>query len=138
MSRKREKMDKYKRNDVRKEAVERLARRFKRIDIAENAASTLQRITNELRKKEVIKEVDIYKALADESRLLILKLLMDGELCGCEIMTALNKPQPSTSYHISILKKAGLIKERREGRWSYYRLSDGAVIEVMKQIKLFS
>lgn len=81
-------------------------------------------------------EVDIFKAAADSSRLKILKLLREGELCVCEIMTALDRPQSSTSHHLSILRDAGLIKERKEGKWSHYRLSDGAVIEMLNQARL--
>ena len=78
-------------------------------------------------------EVDVFKAAADPCRLRILKLLKEGELCVCEIMTALKKPQSSTSHHLSILREAGLVKERRDGKWSYYRLADGAVNEMVKQ-----
>jgi DNA-binding transcriptional ArsR family regulator len=81
-------------------------------------------------------EVDILKAMADPCRLKILKLLREGELCVCEIMTALDRPQSSTSHHLSILKDAGLIKERKEGKWSHYRLSDVAVIEMLNQARL--
>lgn len=125
--------------DIRREAVERLAR-YRRCDekAARDVASTLQYISDDLKNQEISKEIDIYKALADESRLLILKLLMDGELCFCEIMTALKKAQPSTSYHLSLLKRAGLIKDRQEGRWTYYRLSDGVILEIMKQIKVLN
>ncbi len=77
-------------------------------------------------------EVEIFKAASDPCRLRILKLLKEGELCVCEIMTALNKPQSSTSHHLSILREAGLVKERRDGKWSYYRLADGAVVEMIK------
>lgn len=78
-------------------------------------------------------EVEVFKAAADPCRLRILKLLKEGELCVCEIMTALSKPQSSTSHHLSILREAGLVKERRDGKWSYYRLADGAVNELIKQ-----
>jgi DNA-binding transcriptional ArsR family regulator len=81
-------------------------------------------------------EADIFKAAADPCRIKILKLLRDGELCVCEIMMALNRPQSTTSHHLSILKDAGLIKERKDGKWSRYRLSDGAVIEMLNQAKL--
>ena len=80
-------------------------------------------------------EVEIFKAAADPCRLRILKLLKEGELCVCEIMTALKKPQSSTSHHLSILREAGLVKERRDGKWSYYRLADGAVVEMVKQAR---
>lgn len=80
-------------------------------------------------------EVEVFKAAADPCRLRILKLLKEGELCVCEIMTALSKPQSSTSHHLSILREAGLVKERRDGKWSYYRLADGAVIEMVKHAR---
>jgi DNA-binding transcriptional ArsR family regulator len=80
-------------------------------------------------------EVEIFKAASDPCRLRILKLLKEGELCVCEIMTALNKPQSSTSHHLSILREAGLVKERRDGKWSYYRLADGAVVEMIKHAR---
>ena len=80
-------------------------------------------------------EVEVFKAAADPCRLRILKLLKEGELCVCEIMTALKKPQSSTSHHLSILREAGLVKERRDGKWSYYRLADGAVNEMVKQAR---
>ena len=80
-------------------------------------------------------EVEVFKAAADPCRLRILMLLKEGELCVCEIMTALKKPQSSTSHHLSILREGGLIKERRDGKWSYYRLADGAVNEMVKQAR---
>lgn len=78
-------------------------------------------------------EVEVFKAAADPCRLRILKLIKEGELCVCEIMTALKKPQSTTSHHLSILREAGLVKERKDGKWSYYRLADGAVNEMVKQ-----
>lgn len=80
---------------------------------------------------KVKKEAEVFKALADPCRLTIIRLLKDGELCVCEIMTALNRPQSSTSHHLTILKDAGLIKERKDGKWSRYRVADGAVVEMM-------
>ena len=65
----------------------------------------------------------LFKALSDETRLRTLKLLEDGELCVCDIAEALNIPQPNISFHISMLKDSGLIKDRKEGRWVYYSLN---------------
>ena len=64
------------------------------------------------------------------------RFLREGELCVCEIMVGVDRPQSSTSHHLSILKDAGLIKERKDGRWSRYRLSEGAVIEMLNLVKL--
>lgn len=80
-------------------------------------------------------EVEVFRAAADPCRLRILNLLRDGELCVCEIMAALRRPQSSTSHHLSVLREAGLVKERRDGKWSYYRLADGAVYEMLKHAK---
>jgi DNA-binding transcriptional ArsR family regulator len=82
-------------------------------------------------------EVRVFKALSDTTRLKILKLLMGGEMCICEIMLALKKPQSSVSHNLSVLEDAGLIKERKNGRWCHYRISDGAVIEMIRLATLF-
>lgn len=66
----------------------------------------------------------LFKALSDETRLRILKLLEDGELCVCDIVAALGLIQPKISFHLSTLKEAGLVKDRKEGKWSHYRLDE--------------
>lgn len=122
--------------EVREDAVDRLTRLMGDADRAESAVQKLRSLTERIEGDELNAEVNILKAMADSYRLTILKLLRGGELCACEIMTALNRPQSSTSHHLSILKNAGLIKERKDGKWSHYRLSDGAVIELINQVKL--
>jgi ArsR family transcriptional regulator len=66
----------------------------------------------------------IFKALSDETRLRILKLLEKGELCVCDIVAALDLIQPKVSFHLSALKDAGLVKDRKEGKWIHYRFDD--------------
>lgn len=68
--------------------------------------------------------VTIFKALSDETRLRIVKLLERGELCVCDIVAALDMVQPKVSFHLGVLKEAGLLKDRKQGRWSHYRLDD--------------
>ncbi len=65
-----------------------------------------------------------FKALSDETRLRILKLLENGELCVCDIVAALDMVQPKVSFHLATLKEAGFIKDRKQGRWTHYRLED--------------
>jgi ArsR family transcriptional regulator len=65
----------------------------------------------------------IFRALADPSRLRILNLLRGGELCVCYIVDALNMPQPKISRHLAYLRKVGLVLARREGLWIHYRLA---------------
>lgn len=66
--------------------------------------------------------VILFKALSDETRLRILNLLFEGELCVCELMDALQMPQPRISHQLSILKAADLVVDRREGKWIIYCL----------------
>jgi DNA-binding transcriptional ArsR family regulator len=103
---------------------------------AKDKVKKLRSLMKKIEGEDSDSEADIFNAAADPCRIRILKLLREGELCVCEIMTALNRPQSSTSHHLSILKDAGLIKERKDGKWSRYRLSDGAVIEMLNQVKL--
>jgi ArsR family transcriptional regulator len=66
----------------------------------------------------------IFKALSDETRLRIIKLLEEGELCVCDITAALGIVQPKVSFHLSALKEAGLIKDRKQGKWIHYSLNE--------------
>jgi ArsR family transcriptional regulator, arsenate/arsenite/antimonite-responsive transcriptional repressor len=68
--------------------------------------------------------VTIFKALSDETRLRIIKLLEQGELCVCDITAALNMVQPKVSFHLRALKEAGLIKDRKQGKWIHYSLNE--------------
>lgn len=68
--------------------------------------------------------LSIFKALSDETRLRILKLLEHGELCVCDIVAALDIIQPKVSFHLGVLKDAGLIKDRKQGKWIHYRIDD--------------
>jgi ArsR family transcriptional regulator len=67
---------------------------------------------------------DTFKALSDETRLRILKLLEHGELCVCDIVAALGMIQPKVSFHLGVLKEAGFIKDKKHGRWIHYKLDD--------------
>ena len=122
--------------EVSDEAVNRMMRLIGDADKAECKVNKLRCITSNLDETQIKAEAEIFKAMADPCRLKILSLLREGELCVCEIMVAVDRPQSSTSHHLSILKDAGLIKERKDGRWSRYRLSEGAVIEMLNLVKL--
>lgn len=65
----------------------------------------------------------IFRALSDRTRLRILNLLRDGELCVCDLVDVLGVPQPTASRHLAYLRKAGLVTARSEGLWHYYRLA---------------
>ena len=68
--------------------------------------------------------VDLFKALADETRLRIVVLLSERELCVCQIEAALVLSQVKVSRHLTILRYAGLVRCRKEGTWVYYSLAD--------------
>ena len=81
----------------------------------------------------------IFKALADETRLRILALLlMEEELCVCDIIAALRLPQSTVSRHLAYLRKTGLVNDRRCGLWMYYSIVDsegvflGELIQFLK------
>lgn len=67
----------------------------------------------------------LFKALAHQTRLNILCLLLDGEVCVCKIMAILQLPQSTASRHLAILKNAGLVEDRRDGTWVHYSLAKG-------------
>src|SRR3954471_17239987 len=65
----------------------------------------------------------VFKALADKTRLRILALLGDGEVCVCHIHDTLRVPQPTASRHLAYLRRSGLVDVRRDGAWMHYRVS---------------
>lgn len=64
----------------------------------------------------------LFRAFADRTRLRILRLLTEGELCVCDLMSVLGSPQPFVSRHLGYLRRAGLVTDRRQGLWRYYSL----------------
>lgn len=64
----------------------------------------------------------LFKALADDTRLRILGLLLVGEICVCDIHETLKISQPKASRHLAYLRRTGLVETRREGLWIHYRL----------------
>lgn len=66
----------------------------------------------------------VYAALADPTRLRILSLLGDGEICVCHIHASLDVPQPTASRHLAYLKKSGLVEARRDGIWMHYKMAE--------------
>lgn len=66
---------------------------------------------------------ELFKALADETRSRISLLIADeGELCVCELTCALGQSQPKISRHLALLRSSGVLADRRQGQWIYYRL----------------
>ncbi len=72
----------------------------------------------------------LFHALSDNTRLSILEMLRDGERCVCELQDELGAAQSRLSFHLRVLKEAGLVTDRREGRWSYYAIVPRALADV--------
>ncbi len=75
-------------------------------------------------KESYTKEATIFKAFCDENRLKILVLLKNGEMCGCKLIEALNITQPNLSHHMKILCDSGVVEGRKDGKWTYYKISE--------------
>jgi ArsR family transcriptional regulator len=69
----------------------------------------------------------LFHALSDETRLGVLEMLRDGERCVCELQDELDAAQSRLSFHLKVLREAGLVRDRKEGRWSYYSLVPGTL-----------
>jgi ArsR family transcriptional regulator len=72
----------------------------------------------------------LFHALSDETRLSIIRRLRLGERCVCDLTDALDAAQSRLSFHLKVLKDAGLVIDRKEGRWMYYTLDREALNEV--------
>lgn len=82
--------------------------------------------------KELLK---IFKALSNETRLKIVKLLLDGEKCVCQIVPHTNRTQSTVSIQLAKLEALGIVKSRREGKQIYYKISNPKVKSIFKIIK---
>jgi ArsR family transcriptional regulator len=74
--------------------------------------------------------VTLFHALSDATRLSILEMLRGGERCVCELQDELDAAQSRLSFHLRVLREAGIITDRKEGRWSYYTIVPEALAEV--------
>jgi DNA-binding transcriptional ArsR family regulator len=80
---------------------------------------------------DVRRQTAVFKALGNESRLQLLNVLRDGECCVCELQVVLDAPQSTVATHLRKLKDAGLVKSRKKGKWTYYRIADTATFELL-------
>jgi len=98
-------------------------------------ASELRQLVQEITDENLVKtQSQMFRALADKTRLKILGLLNMREMCVCEIMVALDLTQPTASHHLGILETAGLVKDRREGKWVFYSLKNKRITKLIEEI----
>ena len=83
---------------------------------------------------DLARAAQLFHALSDATRLAILDLLRDGERCVCDLQTDLDAAQSRLSFHLRVLREAGLVTDRKEGRWSYYTIVPEAVAEIHDQV----
>lgn len=79
----------------------------------------------------------LFHALSDVTRLRVLDLLREGERCVCDLSLALGAQQSRLSFHLRTLKEAGLVSDRREGRWIYYAVRPDTLEELETMIRPF-
>ncbi len=83
----------------------------------------------------MMSEIEVYKALADPTRLKILEFIKDGEKCICEIIPHTGKSQPNVSQHLKVMKYAGIINERKDGTRIMIKPSDKDIYKIIDQVK---
>jgi ArsR family transcriptional regulator len=89
-------------------------------------------------KKKLDKYAEIYKALGDTNRLLIVDMLTEGELCACKILEKFSITQPTLSHHMKTLCACGLVKGRKQGKWTYYSISAEGRKNAVAMLRKFS
>ena len=80
-------------------------------------------------------EVEVFKALADPTRLKILECIENGEKCICEIIPYTGKSQPNVSQHLKVMKHSGIINERKDGIRIMVKVSDNKIYKIIDQVK---
>lgn len=123
------------------EASERLDRLIEsgrcRAAEAPEYANELRRLADNVANAEIAnRQSRLFKALADETRLRILKLLEGREMCVCEVMVALELSQPTASHHLRLLENAEFVKAKKEGKWVFYSLANPRLIENMHKLNI--
>ncbi len=104
---------------------------------ASEYSGKLRKIAEQIADVEAVdRQSKFFKALADETRLRILKLLEVREMCVCEIMVSLGLTQPTASHHLGILENVGLVKDRKEGKWVFYRISNSKLMAGVRELVL--
>ena len=96
----------------------------------------LKNVTEHMPDEEELYDLaELFKVFGDSTRIRILYVLFESEVCVCDIAEALHMTQPAISHQLRILKQAKLVKSRREGKSIFYSLADGHVRTIIAQGK---
>ena len=110
---------------------------FCKADAAEKYRNELIQLANQTTDvKTTKKKSKFFKALSDEKRLRIVKLLRVKEMCVCELMICLDMTQPNLSHHIQILENVGIVNRTKKGKWVYCSLADTKLVDKMSELNL--
>jgi ArsR family transcriptional regulator len=93
----------------------------------ERYAQELRLLVENIDAEQINHKTRLLKALANETRLKMVHLLRNREMCVCELMVALNLTQPTASHHLNILENVRLIQNRKEGRWVFYSIGESLI-----------
>lgn len=103
-------------------------------DSTELHEDLIQKVTEHMPEEEELYDLaELFKVFGDSTRIRILYVLFEAEVCVCDIAEALHMTQPAISHQLRILKQAKLVKNRREGKSVYYSLADGHVRTIIAQ-----
>lgn len=103
-------------------------------DSVEVHAELLRTVTEQMPPEEELYDLaELFKVFGDSTRIRILYVLFEAEVCVCDLAEALGMTQPAISHQLRILKQARLVKSRREGKSVYYSLADGHVRTIIAQ-----
>jgi len=94
----------------------------------------IDRVSRQMPPQERMKELaDFYKVFADATRIRILCVLLESEMCVCDLAEVLEMTQSAISHQLRVLKQAKLVKNRRDGKTVYYSLADGHIQTIISQ-----
>lgn len=115
-------------------SLEKLVEESSKEDVEKYRNELIELAKSFLQDEILRKEVQIFKGLADQTRLTIIRLLNVREMCVCELTVALNLSQPTISYHLNILENIGIVKGKSKGKWTFYALTDRLGKKLLKNI----
>ena len=106
-------------------------------EVADEYRKELLQLADDVADAETAKKKSrFFKALSDEKRLRIVKLLMVREMCVCELMVCLDMTQPNLSHHIQLLENVGIIKRTKKGKWVYCSLANKKQVDNLLKLHL--
>ena len=97
-------------------------------------AEELERLVEQLDEESVTRQSYILKAMADPTRIKILRLPKNRPMCTCEIMVALNLTEPNASHHLNLLERNDIVESERSGKWIFYRLEKSTIRDTIGSV----